>query len=68
MSAVTSVDPARLRAKRLAAGFRKEEVAVALGVAFGTVSAWEAGSITPSAPRLLALAQLYEVGVEELCS
>ena len=40
-----------------------------LGVAFGTVSAWEAGGVDHAQrpPGLLALAQLYEVGVEELC-
>jgi len=63
-----SVDPARLKAARIAAGYRREEIATVLGIAYGTICAYENGSITPSAPRLLALASAYGVAVEQLCS
>lgn len=65
---VLSVDPAKLRAARLAARYRPEEVAVALGIAYGSVYAYESGKIVPHSPKLLALADLYGVTVEELCS
>ena len=65
---VLSVDPARLRAARLAAGYSKEEAAVLIGVAYGTIAAYEAGKVVPHSPKLLALAQLYEVTVEQLCT
>ena len=63
-----SVDPAKLLAARLRAGFTREEVAVAIGAAYGSIAAYEAGKIVPHSPKLLALADLYSVAVEELCS
>ena len=65
---VLSVDPAKLLAARLAAKYRPEEVATVLGIAYGTIRAYENGSVTPHTPKLLALAALYGVTVEELCS
>ena len=62
------VDPARLRDARLAAGFTREEAAVGIHAAYGSIAAYEAGKIVPHTPKLLALAELYGVTVEELCS
>ena len=61
-------DPAKLLAERLRNGFTREEVAVAIGAAFGSIAAYESGKVVPHSPKLLALAGLYGVAVEELCS
>lgn len=55
-----------LRALRKARGMSQEDLATALGVRQGTVSAWEKGINFPRASVLVALAALLECTLEEL--
>ncbi len=55
-----------LKEARRRAGLTAKDVALALGVSFQNVYNWEAGSYLPEAGKLLALAKLYGVTVDEL--
>ena len=61
----TTVTPlfAQMRRK---AGMTQRQVAQALGVSYGAVSAWERGIRKPTWPQLRRLSQLYRLGVDEL--
>ena len=65
---VNVTDPCRLRAAREAVGLRRETVADRLGISHSAVFAYESGRADPSARVLVALARLYRVAVEELCT
>lgn len=56
----------RLRVARSAAGFTQEQAAEKLGVARTTLVAIEGGDREPKPDELIALAQLYGVGVHSL--
>lgn len=55
-----------LKERRIQCNMTQELVAERLGVSRQAVSKWENGSSDPSTSNLLALAKLYNVGVEEL--
>ncbi len=57
-----------VKAHRTRCGMTQEFVAERLGVSRQAVSKWEMGQSDPSTANLLALAQLFGVGVEELLS
>ena len=48
----------RIKEARLAAGLRREDVAVALGVGFSTAQRWETGRTAPTIARLREVAAL----------
>lgn len=56
----------KLREGRLAAKLTQEATAVAVGVRQSTVSAWETGDVYPTVGKLVRLAELYRVDLEEL--
>ncbi len=56
----------RLRGLRAGRGFSQELLAERLGVSRQAVSKWETGAAEPSTANLLALADLYEITVDEL--
>jgi transcriptional regulator with XRE-family HTH domain len=60
--------PAKLRAAREAVDLRREEVAVDLHKSYRTIEAYETGQNIPPGDVLVALAKLYGVTVESLCS
>jgi transcriptional regulator with XRE-family HTH domain len=62
------IDPGRLREARERRELRRETVAEAVGISHSSVIAYERGVATPSVRVLLALAGLYRVTVEELCT
>jgi transcriptional regulator with XRE-family HTH domain len=64
----TVTNPAVLRAARERAGETRETAATAAGVSYSAIQAYELGRSDPSARVLLALAALYDVTVEELCT
>lgn len=61
-----SVDPLKLRAAR--GERRKEAVALRVGRSWSSITAYESGLARPSTQTLLALASVYGVAVEDLCS
>lgn len=61
-----SVDPEKLRRAR--GTTPKEVVALRVGRGWTTITAYERGDVTPSARVLLAMAALYGVTVESLCT
>jgi DNA-binding XRE family transcriptional regulator len=61
------VDPSRLRRARETAELSREVVALAVGVTYNSVQAYELGATDPSVRVLIALARLYQVTVEDLC-
>jgi transcriptional regulator with XRE-family HTH domain len=63
-----TVSGPRLRAARQAAGLRLEKVAVEIGRSYNTVRQYESGVQRPPSNVLVALAELYGVSVEDLCS
>ena len=56
----------RLRAARIRAGFKQQEVATNLDVSTQSVRNWEAGRTEPSAERLQRMSVLYDVPVAAL--
>ena len=62
------IDPSKLRAMREAASLRREAVAIALGKSYHTIQAYEVGQAVPPGDVLVALAALYGVSVESLCT
>ena len=56
----------KLAGMRVTAGFSQDEVAAALGVAQGTVSAWERRTIRPSLEKVPQLARLYGVKEQDI--
>lgn len=65
---MSRIDPPKLRARREAARLRREAVAVALGKSYRTIEAYETGQNIPPGDVLVALAALYGVAVEDLCT
>ena len=55
-----------LKSARKAAGLKAVDVATILRVTPSAVSKWEKGEALPSADKLIPLARLYNVSVEEL--
>ncbi len=53
----------RLRAK---SGYTQEDIAHRLGVSRQSVAKWEAGKSTPDLEKLIALAELFDVSLDEL--
>lgn len=49
--------PARIKHHRLAKGLRQDQLADLCGVVTGSVSQWEQGGRTPSAPSMMLLGQ-----------
>ena len=62
------IDKTRLRAARRAAGRTREEAALWVGKSSRTIDAYESGQAVPPGNVLVALANLYRVAVEDLCS
>lgn len=56
----------RLRQERQARGLSQEQVAAQLDVTRQAVTKWESGAASPSAERLIALASLYGMSLDEL--
>ena len=56
----------RLKELRTRAGFSQEMAAERVGVSRQAVAKWESGRTIPSAENLAALAQLYQIPLEEL--
>lgn len=56
----------KLYQQRKAAGFSQEELAEKIGVSRQAVSKWERGESSPDTENLIALAQLYEISIDEL--
>ena len=63
-----SIDPARLRAAREAAGLRREHVAITLGRSYYAIRSYESGQACPPGDVLVQLAALYGCTVEALCA
>ena len=56
----------RLTALRRERGYSQEGLAAALGVSRQAVSKWERGESSPDTDNLIALAQLYQISLDEL--
>lgn len=56
----------RLKERRLANQMSQEQVAERLGISRQAVAKWEGNHTSPSADNLLALADLYQVSLDEL--
>ena len=56
----------RLAALRRERGYSQEGLAAALGVSRQAVSKWERGESSPDTDNLIALAQLYQISLDEL--
>ena len=56
----------RIAALRRAAGLSQEQLAEKINVSRQTVSKWESGQSTPDLPKLLALAEVYSLSLDEL--
>lgn len=56
----------RLVERRRAAGYSQEALAAALGVSRQAVSKWERAESAPDTDNLIALAQLYQISLDEL--
>ena len=56
----------RLKKYRAQTGMSQEKIAERLGVSRQAVTKWEAGQTTPSSDNLIALANLYDVSLDEL--
>lgn len=56
----------RLKERRLAHELSQEQVAERLGISRQAVAKWEGNHTSPSADNLLALADLYQVSLDEL--
>lgn len=56
----------RLRKARLAAGLKREHLAVAIGRSAPTISMYEHGTGYPTVPVLAALADTLDVAVDDL--
>jgi len=62
------IDKTRLRAAREQRGLTREIVALSIGKTYRTIAAYESGQAVPPGNVLVALANLYRVAVEDLCS
>ncbi len=51
---------------RAASGYTQEDVAHRIGVSRQSVAKWEAGKSTPDLEKLIALAELFDVSLDEL--
>lgn len=60
-----SFDGQRLRALRVAAGMRREELAVAVDRSYGVEVRWEQGAAVPDANDIGRIAHVLDVAVEE---
>ena len=58
----------KLTQARKAAGLTQADVAAKLNVSRQAVSRWESGQSKPSTEKLLALAKIYDVSLDWLCS
>ena len=58
--------PRQLRAARLRAGYSQAQLAIRASLSSASVSAYERGKTTPTAPVLKALAEALQVQVDEL--
>jgi HTH-type transcriptional regulator/antitoxin HipB len=56
----------RLARRRREAGYSQEELALKLGVSRQAVSKWERSESSPDTNNLIALAELYEVSLDDL--
>ncbi|MBR3805596.1 MAG: helix-turn-helix transcriptional regulator [Clostridia bacterium] len=56
----------RLKMYRRQTGLSQEKIAEMLGVSRQAVTKWELGQTTPSSDNLIALANLYDVSLDEL--
>jgi transcriptional regulator with XRE-family HTH domain len=56
----------KLRAARLKWKMKQEDVADYLGIGFPMISQYESGAKTPNLSRLMQLAELYGVSIDEL--
>ena len=56
----------RLKMNRTQKGLSQEKIAEMLDVSRQAVTKWEAGQTTPSSDNLIALANLYDVSLDEL--
>lgn len=61
------IDPARLVAARESARLSREALAVACGVGYNAVQAYELGRSDPSARVLIRMARVLGVPAEDLC-
>lgn len=59
-------DGQNLRAARVAAGIRPEQVALAIGKSVYTIHEYERGRVSPPADVLVALSRLYGVSTDRL--
>jgi DNA-binding XRE family transcriptional regulator len=62
------IDNIRVRGARERAGFSRERAALSLDKTYRTIEAYERGSVIPPGNVLVAMAALYGVTVEDLCS
>ena len=62
-----SFSPSRLRARRLAAGVSREELAIAVSRTALTVSLWERGLKTPYANTIGSIARRLNCTSADLC-
>ena len=63
---MSKINPEAIKRLRLRAGLSQGKLAKLLGISDRAVSKWERGLSLPSSERLLALAQLFGVKLEEL--
>ena len=57
-----------LAALRKRNGYTQLELAKRIGVARTSVAMWETGETTPSPKKLVALAKLFDVSVDDICA
>ena len=67
MPVIPVIDGFKLRAARENLGLSRESLALASGVGYNAVQAYEFGRSDPSARVLIAMARVLGVRVEDLC-
>lgn len=64
---VATFSPARLRARRVAAGVSRQELADYTARGLSTIGLWERGKVTPHLRTLAIIAEGLGCTVEDLC-
>ena len=58
--------PKKIKALRIAKGYKQEELGERIGLTRDAISKWENGKNIPRLPELLSLAMVFEMNVSEL--
>jgi DNA-binding XRE family transcriptional regulator len=63
---VSVISPAKLRAARVAAGLKREQVALAVDRSWRAIAQYETGDVVPPMPVALAMVDLYGITLDDL--